>query len=78
MLAAFGFVVDGIEVIPYELDVDEWMTRAHPEPVNEERARTLLDSAARGQIAGLKVRRAEGRLWLTVRLQILRAAPAVS
>jgi SAM-dependent methyltransferase len=75
MLAACGLVLERIEVQPRELDVDEWLPRAHPPPEHAARVRALLAAVARGEAPGPPVREVDGRLRLTIDLQILRAAP---
>jgi ubiquinone/menaquinone biosynthesis C-methylase UbiE len=74
MLGACGLVLERIEVHPRELEVDEWLPRAHPTPEHAARVRALLAAVARGDAPGPPVREVDGGLRLTIDLQILRAA----
>jgi SAM-dependent methyltransferase len=73
MLAACGFAMDAIEVAERELEVEEWLPRAHPTAANAARVREMLAGAARGEIAGLAARWVEDRLRFSLGLQLLRA-----
>jgi SAM-dependent methyltransferase len=75
LFATCGLTLDDIDVRPRELDVDEWMTRAHPPPEDAARARAMLEAAARGEIPGLDARHVDGALRFTIGLQIVRAHP---
>jgi ubiquinone/menaquinone biosynthesis C-methylase UbiE len=73
LLGGCGLRLDCIEIIDREIEVDEWLPRAHPPPENEAKIRSMLDAAARGQTPGLKARYVDGRLRFTLGLQLLRA-----
>ncbi len=75
LLRPSGLVLARIEVMPRELELDEWLPRAHPTPENAARVRRLLEHAARGEAAGPPARIVDGRLRFTLELQILRALP---
>jgi ubiquinone/menaquinone biosynthesis C-methylase UbiE len=75
MLEACGLTLERIDVQSRELDVDEWMARAHPDPGDAARAREMIEAAARGEIPGLRARSVGDNLHLTVGLQLLRAIP---
>jgi SAM-dependent methyltransferase len=76
LFAACGLMLERVDVRSRELDVDEWMTRAHPSPQNAARARAMLEAAARGEIPGLAARHVDGALRFTIGLQIVRARPS--
>ena len=78
LFGACGLTLERIAVQPRELDVDEWMTRAHPSPRNAARARAMLEAAARGEIPGLAARHVDGALRFTIGLQIVRARPSAA
>ncbi len=75
LFAACGLTFERIDVRPRELDVDEWLTRAHPSQQNAARARAMLEAAARGEIPGLAARHVDGTLRFTNGLQIVRGRP---
>ena len=76
LLAGCGLRLDRIEIVDRELEVDEWLPRAHPPPENAAKVRAMLDAAARGETPGLAARYVDGRLRFTLGLQLLRARPA--
>jgi SAM-dependent methyltransferase len=75
LLGGCGLRLERIEIIDRELEVDEWLPRAHPPPGNAAKARAMLDAAARGATPGLEARYVDGRLRFTLGLQLLRARP---
>ena len=76
LLGGAGLQLDRIEIVARELEVEEWLPRAHPPPENAAKVRALLDAAARGETPGLAARYVDGRLRFTLGLQLLRARPA--
>jgi len=75
LLGGCGLRLDRIEIVGRELEVDEWLPRAHPPPENAARVRAMLDAAARGETPGLTARYVDGHLRFTLGLQLLRARP---
>lgn len=75
MLASCGLSLDRLEIRPRELDLEEWLPRAHPTPANAARVRQMLDAAARGAIPGLGARYVEGRIRFSIGLQLILATP---
>jgi ubiquinone/menaquinone biosynthesis C-methylase UbiE len=75
LLEACGLTLDRIDVQSRELDVDEWMARAHPDPGDAARAREMLEAAACGEIPGLQAHSVGDKLRLTTDFQLLRAIP---
>ena len=73
LCAASGLELERVWQSSLELDFDEWITRAHPEPADGARAREMLESAARGEIPGLDAWHVGGALRFTVGLQLVRA-----
>jgi len=73
LCAASGLALECVWQSSLELDFDEWITRAHPEPADGARAREMLESAARGEIPGLDAWRVGDALRFTVGLQLVRA-----
>ena len=55
-----------------DLDFDEWMSRAHPDPADATRARELLEASARGEIPGPRAWQSGGSLLFRIELQIVR------
>jgi ubiquinone/menaquinone biosynthesis C-methylase UbiE len=76
LFAASGLQLERMLIIPRELEVDEWLPRAHPTPENAARVREMLAAAARGEVPGLPARNVAGRLRFTLGLQLVRARPA--
>lgn len=72
LMPACGLRFDRIEVGPQEMEFEEWITRAHPEPGDAERARALLEAVAAGAIPGPRVRRDAGTLRFDIELQRVR------
>lgn len=75
LLGGCGLRLERIEIVDRELEVDEWLPRAHPPPENAAKVRATLDAAARGETPGLEARYVDGRLRFTLGLQLLRARP---
>src|SRR5438046_1848577 len=74
MLArATAVVRERVWLSALELEVEEWITRAHPAPADGARAREMLEAAARGEFPGLHAWHADGALRFTVGLQLVRA-----
>lgn len=71
MFAACGLSVTRLEVLPRELEVDEWLPRAQPTPAAAARVRDMLDAAAHGAIPGLEARYVGGRLRFSVGFQMV-------
>ena len=71
-----GLVRDRIALHPRDLDFDEWMNRAHPDPADASRARELLEAAARGEIPGPRAWQSGGALLFRIEFQIVRAVKA--
>ncbi len=67
-----GLALEKIDLSSREMDVDEWMNRAHPPPESEARARALLEASARGEIPGPRVWWKEGALRFTLAIQRVR------
>lgn len=67
-----GLRLDEIALGSREMDVEEWMTRAHPAPADAARARELLESVARGERPGPPVWREDGALRFRIGTQLVR------
>ncbi len=74
LFPACGLRFERVEVMPREMDFDEWITRAHPEAGDEARARALFESVAAGEIPGPPAWRAGEALHFELPLQIVRGA----
>ena len=73
LCAASDLELEVVSRSSLELDFDEWITRAHPEPGDGARAREMLECAARGEIPGLYAWHVGEALRFTVGLQLVRA-----
>ena len=72
LFAACGLQFERIEIVPREMDFDEWMNRAHPAPDDAARARDILEAVARGERSGPRAWRAGEALRFILDLQIIR------
>jgi ubiquinone/menaquinone biosynthesis C-methylase UbiE len=76
LLGGCGLRLDRIEIVDRELEVEEWLPRAHPPPENAAKVRAMIDAATRGETPGLAARYVDGGLRFSLGLQLLRACPA--
>ncbi len=74
LFAACGLRFEGIDIVPREMDFDEWMNRVHPAPGDAAQARDILEAVARGERSGPRAWRAGDALRFVFDLQIIRGA----